>query len=285
MQDLVSSAWLADEGDASDLRILDATKFLPEMGRDAAAEYAAGHIPGASYLDLEGLADPDSTLPAMLPPAELFAARMEKIGLGDGSRIVLYDDSPLKSSARAWWMLKVYGAQDVAILDGGLGKWKAEGRPLETGTVNRRPRHFTAWMDRATVRDKADVLANLVSAKAQVADARSPERYAGTTPESRPGVAPGHIPGSVNLPYTRLFHDDGTWKRGAELASEFVAAGIDPKQPLITSCGSGMTAAVLLFAAWRLGMRDIALYDGSWTEYGGDPATPKAIGPGDAQAR
>ena len=278
MELVVSTEWLANEIGASDLRIVDATWFMPDAGRNAQAEYEGGHIPSAVFMDLEELADANSNLPNTLPPPEKFASRMQSLGLGDGSRIVVYDDSPVKSATRAWWMLTLFGAHDVAILDGGIAKWKAEGRPLETGKPTLRHRHFTVWKDDKAVRNKADMLANLHSKDADVVDARGVGRFTGAEAEPRPEMASGHIPGSRNLPFGQLFHADGTWKRGAELTQAFTDAGVDLNKPMITTCGSGMTAAAVLFGARMTGKTDVALYDGSWSEWGLDPDTPKAQG-------
>lgn len=276
---LVSTDWLADAMDASDLRIVDATYFLPEVGRDAAAEYEARHIPGAVFLDLGELADMTSPLPNTVPPAEKFASRMQALGLGDGSRIIIYDNSPHRTSARAWWLFEIFGAPNVAILDGGLGKWIAEKRPVESGKVQLRHRHFTVWRDESAIATKGEVLANLKSEATQLVDARTMSRFTAEEPEIRHGMASGHIPGSVCLPSSRLFNADGTWKRGHELRGLFIEAGVRLDQPLITTCGSGVTAASLLFGARLLGKTDVRLYDGSWSEWGADPATPKATGP------
>ena len=278
MDALVTTEWLAGELGASDLRVVDASWFTEADGRDSAADYEAGHIPGAVFMDLAGLAEASSDLPMMLPKAEKFASRMQSLGLGDGSRIVLYDDSPYKSAARAWWMLNTFGAHGVAILDGGLAKWKAEGRALEMGKQTLRHRHFTVWKDAKAVRSKDQMLANIDSKAEQILDARSAARFTGEERDPRPGVAAGHIPNSFNLPFGQMFNADGTWKSGDALKSAFTDAGIDLAKPLVTTCGSGMTAASLAFGAHLLGKTDVALYDGSWSEWGTDASTPKATG-------
>jgi thiosulfate/3-mercaptopyruvate sulfurtransferase len=279
MDPLVSTEWLANEMGAGDLRIVDASNHLPDAGRDPRAEYEAGHIPGALFLDLASLVDTESPVPAALPKPEQFARRMQQLGIGDGSRIVVYDDSAVKTSARAWFMLTMFGAQNVAILDGGLAKWKAEGRPLDSGAPYFHARHFTAWHNDDQVRSKAQVLANISSKAEQLVDARGAGRFTGEEPEIRPGLASGHIPGSRSLPFTQLLNEDGTFKDKAGLRAAFEAAGVDLSRPVVTTCGSGVTACVLGFAMHLLGKEDAALYDGSWSEWAADPATPKALGP------
>ncbi len=278
MEMLVTTQWLANEIGASDLRIVDASWFMPGSGQNAAQDYENGHIPTAVFMDLEELVDSNSNLPNMLPPPEKFASRMQSLGLGDGSRVVVYDNSPFKSATRAHWMLTLFGAHDVAILDGGFTKWKAEGREIESGKRALRHRHFTVWKDDKAVRTKEDMLANLDSKAAEVVDARGAGRFTGAEAEPRPEMGSGHIPGSRNLPYGELFNADGTWKRGTELRQAFDAAGVDLTKPMITTCGSGMTAAVVLFAARLTGKKDVTLYDGSWSDWGIDPQTPKAQG-------
>jgi thiosulfate/3-mercaptopyruvate sulfurtransferase len=279
MESLVSTGWLEGELGAADLRVVDATLFLPGEPRNARAEYEAEHIPGAVFLDLEEVADAANPVPHMFPPEAKFASRMAALGLRDGQRIVVYDNSPLHSSARAWFMLRSFGSRDVAILDGGLQKWKAEGRPLESGTPSHATGHFSPRLDPDAVADKAFVASVAGAGTHEIVDARGPGRFSGEEAEPRPGMASGHIPGSKNLPQGRLFEPDNRWKRGSALEAEFEAAGVDLRRPMVATCGSGITACVLLFAAHLLGREGGKLYDGSWSEWGADPATPKAAGP------
>ena len=278
MESLVSTDWLQEALGSADLRIIDATIFLPNSGRNARAEYEAEHIPGAVFMDLDEIVDSASPLPHMLPREAKFASRMQTLGLGEGNRFLVYDNSPLHSAARAWWMLRSFGARHVAILDGGLQKWKAEGRPLESGTRDVRSAHFTARLDEEAVADLAYVSGLVHSDAHEIVDARPETRFGGEDAEPRRGVEAGHIPGSKNLPQSSLFNSDNSWKRGDELRRVFEEAGVDLSKPMVTTCGSGVTAAVLLFGAHLLGKEDVKLYDGSWSEWGADPSTPKATG-------
>jgi thiosulfate/3-mercaptopyruvate sulfurtransferase len=278
MDSLVSSEWLAQQLGASDLRIVDASWHLPDAGRDAAAEYAAGHIPGAVFLNLGTLVDSASLLDNTVPPAETFASRMQSLGISDGDRIVVYDDSAAKTATRGWFLFRLFGAKHVAILDGGLAKWKAEGRALDAEVPTPKPGQFTALFDDSQLRSKAQVISNLDGNAEQVLDARGAPRFAGSEPEPRPAVTPGHIPGARNVPYSTLFQADGTWKDTDALRQAFTAAGADLNLPVITSCGSGISACSLIFGLHLLGKHDVALYDGSWGEWGSDPATPKETG-------
>ncbi len=272
---LVSTEWLAAHLEAPDLRVADATWHLPAQRRDARAEYEARHIPGAVFFDIDEIADTDSDLPHMLPSPEKFAARVRRLGLGDGNRIVVYDSHGLMSAARAWWMFRAFGHDDVAVLDGGLPKWLAEGRPVDDTPARPRERHFTARLNHALVRDRAAMLRNLESRREQVVDARGAGRFNGAEPEVWPGRRPGHIPGSLNLPYTDLMDPAGRTLLAADaLAERLAAAGIDRARPVVTTCGSGITAAVLFLALHLAGYKDLALYDGSWAEWGRGADTP-----------
>jgi thiosulfate/3-mercaptopyruvate sulfurtransferase len=278
MESLVTTEWLEAQLGAPDLRVIDASYFLPSEGRDARAEYEAEHIPGAVFMDVDEIADTSNLVPHMFPPEHKFASRMQSLGLGDGNRFVVYDNSPLHSAARAWFMLKGFGAHYVAILDGGLQKWKAEGRSLDSGRPQVRHAHFTASLDEARIADKAYVGGIVHSDLHEIVDARSAVRFAGEEPEPRPGLEAGHIPGAKNLPQGKLFRQDNSWKTGEELHQAFEQAGVDLSKPMVTTCGSGITACVLLFGAHLLGKEDTKLYDGSWSEWGSDPATPKTVG-------
>jgi thiosulfate/3-mercaptopyruvate sulfurtransferase len=272
---LVSTEWLAQHLAAPDLRVVDATWYLPSQGRNARAEYAARHIPGAVFFDIDEIADTASDLPHMLPSPEKFAARVRKLGLGDGNRIVVYDQHGLMSAARVWWMFRVFGHKDAAVLDGGLPKWVAEGRPTEDRVPQPRDRHFTARYNNLMVRDISQMKRNLETGTEQVVDARAAGRFNGTEPEVWPGRRSGHIPGSLNVPYTDLLDPANKTALPADaIAARFRKAGVDLSKPIVTSCGSGVTAAVLAFALHLVGHEDVALYDGSWAEWGRPGDTP-----------
>ena len=273
MDDLVSTQWLANH--LAEVVPVDSSWFMPSSGRNGHAEFIEAHIPGARFFDIDAIADTAHAAPHMLPSAEHFGRAMQKIGIGRDDRIVVYDNSPLRTAARGWFMLRHFGAEQVAILDGGLEKWKREGRPLECGEPSPREVRFEAAEKPGEVVTLAQVIAGVDT----LVDARGKGRFEGTEADPRPGVAAGHIPGARNVPYASLYNDDGTFKSKAEIRRIFADAGVEPKAPFTASCGSGVTANSLIFAARLLGNRHTRLYDGSWSEYGADPSTPKAQGP------
>lgn len=276
---LVSTEWLAAQLGRPGLRIVDGSWYLPNDGRDAAQEYLNAHIPGAVFFDLDASSDRSTSLPHMLPQPADFAARMSALGLDDESDIVVYDGSGTNLSApRVWWTFRVFGHRSVAVLDGGLGKWRAEGRPLESGPVTLKPGKFSARLDASRVRDLNAVRANIDTRREQVIDARSAGRFEGTTPEIRPGVRGGHIPGSLNLPYTELATPRGTVLSADELRRKFADIGVDLARPIVVTCGSGTSACSLVLALEQLGASEVAVYDGSWTEWGGRSDTPIELG-------
>lgn len=268
---LVSTDWLAEHMSAPDLRILDASWYLPSEGRDPKAEYAAQHIPGARFFDIDEISDSRSELPHMAPPVEKFVSRMRAMGIGDGHRVIVYDGMGVFSAARVWWLFRLMGKTDVAVLDGGLPKWIAEGREVEDMAPVMRDRHFTAHRVAGLVKDVTQVAASVKLRDAEILDARSPSRFAGTEAEARPGLRSGHMPGAKNVHYRTLLNDDMTMKSEAELKAVFKAAGVDLNRPAITTCGSGITAAIISIALERVGHRKHALYDGSWVEWGAYP--------------
>jgi thiosulfate/3-mercaptopyruvate sulfurtransferase len=276
MDSLVSTEWLAQHLGEADLVILDASWHMPATGRSGREEYLAAHIPGARYLDIDALSDRQHPAPHMLPPAEDFARAMEALGIGSGDRIVVYDNSPLRTAARGWFMLRHFGASDVAILDGGFQKWTAEDRPTERDEPGPRSAQFEALPNRAEIVTKQELLCGNHDA---LLDARGKARFEGAEPDPRQGVASGHIPGARNLPFSALYNEDGTFRSSEELRRLFSDAGMDPAKPFIASCGSGVTANSLIFAAHLLGNDRTRLYDGSWSEWGADPTTEKEQGP------
>lgn len=276
MDALVSTEWLAQHLDEPDIVVVDCSWFMPASGRSGHDEYLKAHIPGARFLDIDELSDRSNPAPHMLPSTEEFARAMERLGVGSGDRIVVYDNSPVRTAARGWFTLRHFGAQQVAILDGGFQKWVVEGRPVESGEPSPRLARFEPAERRDEVFTKQQILAGPGCA---LADARGKGRFEATEPEPRAGIAGGHIPGARNLPFGQLYNDDGTFKSREELRRLFAQSGLDPDRPFIASCGSGVTATSLIFAAHLLGSDTGNLYDGSWTEWGADPATPKATGP------
>ena len=275
MDDLVSTAWLAQNLNQADVVVVDASWHMPSSSRNGRDEYLAKHIPGARFLDIDAVAETRHPAPHMLPSAEEFGASMERIGVGRTDRIVVYDNSPTRNAVRGWFMLRHFGADQVAVLDGGFGKWLAEGRPTESGESHERRARFEAIERPGEVVSLSQVRAGL---GVPIVDARGRARFEGTEQDPRPGVAPGHIPGSRNLPYGELYNPDGTMKSRDEIRRLFVGAGVDAERPFVATCGSGVTANSLIFAARLLGNRDTRLYDGSWSEWGADPTTPKDVG-------
>jgi thiosulfate/3-mercaptopyruvate sulfurtransferase len=265
---LVSTGWLAQHLKDPDLRIFDASWYLPDMNRDARAEYEAAHIPGARFFDIDEISDLRSPLPHMVPPTEKFISRMRAMGVGDGHQVVAYDGAGMFSAARVWWLFRLMGKTDVAVLDGGFGKWQAEGHPIEDMPPIMRDRHITVSRQNHLVRDVTQVAAASKLGDHEIIDARAPGRFRGEDPEPRAGLRSGHIPGSKNVHYRTLLNEDGTMKSPGELKAVFEAAGVDLGKPAITSCGSGVTAAIISLALERIGHRDHSLYDGSWAEWG-----------------
>lgn len=281
---LVSTEWLAANLGAPDLRVVDASYYLPGEGLDPRREFEAQHIPGAVFFDIDDIKDPANDLPHMVPPPHIFSSKVRKLGLGDGLRLVIYDQRGIWSAPRAWWTFRYFGHQEVAVLDGGLPKWLNEGRPVEDGEAHPEERHFTARVNSFILRDRAQMLDNVNRRAEQVVDARGAGRFEGRDAEPRQGLRSGHIPGSRNLPFTEVVEPTTqTLLDKTELKTRFTEAGVDLNKPVVTTCGSGVTAAVLSLALHRLGHLDVALYDGSWSEWGLEGDTPVESGPAIAE--
>jgi len=278
---LVSTHWLSERLSDPSITVLDASKHLPAAKRDPRAEFAEGHIPGARFLDLASLKDTGSSVPDAIPTHVQLMERLALLGVAPDQTVILYDDSAVKTSARAWITFKTYGWERVAILDGGLAKWRSENRPLETGTheTEGEPPTEVAALAPVRIRSKVEMLANIDSQGEQVLDARAADRVFGDGVDPVHGGPNGRIPGALNLPFGQMFAPDGTYKSPSQLRAAFEDAGIDWQRPVVTTCGSGVTASVLLFAMHIAGKDDTALYDGSWSEWAADPDTPKAQGP------
>ena len=275
---LVSTAWLNANLKDPDLRILDASWYLPTESRDPKAEFDESHIPGARFFDIEEISDHRSNLPHMVPPVEKFLSRIRDLGVGDGHQIVVYDGAGLFSAARVWWLFKLMGHDDIAVLDGGLPKWASEGRPVTGEPPVIRDRHMFARPRYEMVKDVTEVSRASKLMDYTIIDARAADRFKGEAAEPRPGMRAGHIPNSRNVPFNTLLNTDKTMKEPAELKAIFENAGVDLTKPAITSCGSGVTAAVRCLAMERFGKTDHSLYDGSWTEWGAFPTVPIATG-------
>ncbi len=274
---LVSTQWLADKLGTPGLVIIDGSWYLPALNRDPRQEYLEGHIPGAVFFDLDAISSHATDLPHMMPQPTEFASAMRQLGINDGAQIVVYDGLGLFSAPRIWWMLKAFGARDVHVLDGGLPKWKAENRPLEDGETKRTPAHFNARLDHSVLASLSDVQRALSTQAAIVLDARPAERFRGDVAEPRPGLRAGHMPGSKNLPFSALL-ENGRMKSPEELKGVFTALGISSGQRVITSCGSGVSAAIITLALTVAGQKPGALYDGSWAEWGKPDGPPIATG-------
>jgi thiosulfate/3-mercaptopyruvate sulfurtransferase len=275
MEPLVSTAWLADELGKPDLVVFDATKYLPNENRDGQAEFLTAHIPGARFFDIDVVADQDTDLPHMVPTPGRFAKLMGEMGVGNTSRVVFYDQKGLASAARGWWLMGLFGHDQTAVLDGGLPKWQAEGRQIEAGPpAAPAPAQFRPDFRAARLRGIGDVLRDVGSAETLILDARAAGRFTAAIPEPRAGMRSGHMPGAANVPYTELLNPDQTLRTPAELRARFATAGVDGKKLVVTSCGSGVTAAILTLGLRLAGLPQGALYDGSWTEWGGRPDTP-----------